>query len=159
MVFHGIGMWLLVLSAPLWAYRWLAFLRLDAKGRRIFKHIVSHRHENPYGFALRAFAFLVAMAAGVTLFIFTLASLKTNSFEIGAFREYARRRLYSGNDPVDRFLDTFHYDQFLPIAILTTCALLAVAFTLVATALRDISIIRRLRGKLEGLRRRQAASG
>ncbi|MCR9061862.1 MAG: hypothetical protein NXI02_31345, partial [Rhodobacteraceae bacterium] len=54
-----------------------------------------------------------------------------------------------------RALDAYHYDQFLPVAILTTCALLSVAFTLVATALRDISMMSRLNKKLQGMKERQ----
>ena len=50
---------------------------------------------------------------------------------------------------MDQALDTFHYDQWLPIAILTTCALLSISFTLVATALRDISLLNRLLKRLK----------
>jgi hypothetical protein len=159
MVFHAIGVWLLVAAIPLWIYRWYVFSRLEGRERRIFKRIVKRRHENAYAFALQMFGFLIALAAAVILLVLGLRYIKQGSLELGAYRETIRNRLYSGIDPVDRMLDTYHYDQFLPVAIVTTCALLSVAFTLVATALRDISLMSRLNKKLDGMKERQAQAG
>jgi len=161
MVFHAIGVWLLVAAVPLWIYRWYAFSKLDARERRIFTRIVRRRHENAYAFALQMFGFLLALAAAVIVLVMGLRYIKQGSIEFGAYRETIRNRLYSGVDPIDRALDAYHYDQLMPIAIITTCALLSVAFTLVATALRDISLMSRLNKKLEGMKERQeqAAAG
>ncbi|CTQ59948.1 MAG: hypothetical protein RIE06_12740 [Roseibium album] len=155
MVFHAIGVWLLVAAVPLWIYRWYVYSRLDARERRVFTRIVKRRHENAYAFALQMFGFLIALATAVILLVLGLRYIKQGSLELGAYRETIRNRLYSGVDPIDRALDAYHYDQFLPVAILTTCALLSVAFTLVATALRDISMMSRLNKKLQGMKERQ----
>jgi len=151
MVFHVIALWLLVLSVPLWGYRWFVFSKLDTRERSVFKRIVTRRHESAFAFGARIFGFLVALAVAVILFVYGLRYLKQGSVEIGPYKETIRSRLYSGMEPVDQALNSFHYEQPLPIAILTTCFLLSVAFTLVATALRDISLIGRLRQKLEKL--------
>lgn len=155
MVFHAIGVWLLVISVPLWAYRWFAFSKLTGRERLAFKRLIKRRHESSFGFALRVFGFLVALAMSVILLVLGLRYFKQGSLELGTFRDTMRGRLYSGLEPVDQALNTFHYDQWLPIAILTTCALLSVAFTLVATALRDISVMGRLRKRLSNIGDRQ----
>lgn len=159
MVFHVIGMWLLILSIPLWIYRWVAYSRLDDRERAIFKRLLKHRYENALAFGFRIFGFLVAVAVAVILLVVGLRFLKYGSIQIGAYRDVMRNRLYSGVEPVDQALNTFHYDQLLPIAILTTCALLSVAFTLVATALRDIFVVHRLNKKVGGMRDRQESAG
>lgn len=159
MVFHAIGMWLLAASIPLWIYRWIVYSKLDEQERLVFRRIIKRRHENAFSFAFRMFGYLVALAAAVFLLVLGLRYFKYGSLQIGAYRETIRGRLYSGYEPIDQTLDLLHYDQLLPIAILTTCALLSVAFTLVATALRDISTVSRLRKKLESMRERQAAAG
>ncbi|MES0880612.1 hypothetical protein [Roseibium sp. SCP14] len=158
MVFHAIGMWLLAASIPLWIYRWIVYSKLDERERLIFKRIIKQRHESAFAFALRMFGYLVALAAAVVILVLGLRYFKHGTAQIGAYRETIRGRLYSGYEPVDQMLDTFHYDQLLPIAILTTCALLSVAFTLVATALRDISTVRRLNRKVESMKERQSAA-
>ena len=158
MVFHAIGMWLLAAAIPLWIYRWIVYSKLDERERVVFKRIIKRRHENAFAFAFRMFGYLVALAAAVFLLVLGLRYFKYGSLQIGAYRETIRGRLYSGYEPVDQMLDTVHYDQLLPIAILTTCALLSVAFTLVATALRDISTVSRLRRKLDGMKERQASA-
>ncbi|MET1411831.1 hypothetical protein ABVF61_06170 [Roseibium sp. HPY-6] len=158
MVFHAIGMWLLAAAIPLWVYRWYAYSKLEPPERRIFTRIVKRRHENAYAFALQMFGYLIALAAAVILLVMGLRYIKQGSLEVGAYRETIRNRLYSGVDPIDRALDAYHYDQLLPIAIITTCALLSVAFTLVATALRDISLMSRLHKKLRGMKHRQEAA-
>ncbi|WP_421984298.1 hypothetical protein [Roseibium sp.] len=150
-------MWLLVAAIPLWIYRWYVFSKLDARERRIFKRIVKRRHENAYAFALQMFGYLIALAAAVILLVVGLRYIKHGSLEFGAYREVIRNRIYSGVDPIDYALDTYHYDQLLPIAIITTCALLSVSFTLVATALRDVSLMSRLNKKLIGMKERQEA--
>ncbi|GAB4517933.1 MAG: hypothetical protein Tsb0019_17890 [Roseibium sp.] len=153
MVFHAIAVWLLAASVPLWAYRWLVYAKLAPRERMAFKRLVTRRHESALGFGARVFGFLIALAAAVIFLVFGLRYLKHGTLEIGAFNEVIRNRLYSGLDPVDRALNAYHYEQPLPLAILTTCFMLAVGFTLVTSALRDISVISRLRRKLEGRRR------
>ena len=118
---------------------------------------MKRRHENAYAFALQMFGFLLALAAAVILLVIGLRYIKQGSLEFGAYRDVMRNRLYSGVDPIDQALDAYHYDQMLPIAIITTCALLSVAFTLVATALRDVSLMSRLNRKLDGMKERQEA--
>lgn len=151
MVFHAIAFWLLVLAVPLWAYRWFLYRTLALREQLLFRRIIRQRHENTYLFGLRVFAFLVAIALAVLVLVFTLRYFKHGTVELGLFRDLVRSRLYFGVDPIDRTLDMVHYDQTAPIAILTTCLVLAVAFTLVSAALRDIAIIKRLRKKLERL--------
>jgi len=149
MVFHAIAVWLLVASVPLWAYRWFLFARLEVREREIFRRIVTKRYESAFRFGARVFGFLVALAVAVILFVYGLRYLKQGSLEIGAFKDTIRSRLYSGMEPVDQVLNSLHYEQPLPLALLTTCLVLSVVFTLVATALRDISTILRLRKKVE----------
>ncbi|ASP33927.1 hypothetical protein [Labrenzia sp. VG12] len=149
MVFHAIAVWLLVASLPLWAYRWFLYAKLDERERQIFKRLVTKRYEGAFAFGARMFGFLVALAASVLLLVYSLRYFKHGSLELGVYKETVRTRLYSGMEPVDQALNTFHYEQPLPVAILTTCFLLSVVFTLVATALRDVATILRLRKKLE----------
>lgn len=156
MVFHAIAMWLLAAAVPLWIYRWYVYSRLDARERAIYTRIVKQRYESAYAFALQIFGFLVAVSTAVILLVIGLRYIKQGSIEFGAYRETMRNRLYSGVDPIDSALDAYHYDQLLPVAIVTTCALLSVTFTLVATALRDISLMSRLNRKLGGMKERQA---
>jgi len=150
MVFHAIGTWLLIAAIPLWLYRWYAYARLDPRERLVFQRLLKHRHERAAIFALRIFGFLVALAIGTFVVVFGLRYLKYGTLEFSTFSELIHSRIYSGFDPFDRLLDQFHYQQPLPLAVLTTCAVLSVAFTLVTTALRDIVLMRRLRKKIEG---------
>jgi hypothetical protein len=159
MVFHVIGMWLLAAAIPLWIYRWFVYSRLDSRERLIFKRLLKHRYENAFAFGARIFGFLVALAVAVILLVFGLRFLKYGSLQIGAYRDMMKNRLYSGLEPVDQALDTFHYDQLIPVALLTTSLFLSVAFTLVATAIRDIIVVRRLNKKVDGMRSRQEIAG
>jgi hypothetical protein len=159
MVFHVIGMWLLAAAIPLWIYRWFVYSKLDSRERLIFKRLLKHRYENAFAFGARIFGFLVALAVAVILLVFGLRFLKHGSLQIGAYRDMMRNRLYSGVEPVDQALDAFHYDQLLPVALLTTSLFLSVAFTLVATAIRDIIVVRRLNKKVDGMRSRQEIAG
>jgi hypothetical protein len=157
MVFHVIGVWLLAAAIPLWIYRWLVYFKLNNQERLIFRRLIKRRYESAIVFALRIFGFLIALAAAVILLVSVLRYLKYGTLQFGAYRDTMRNRLYSGVDPVDQALDAFHYDQLLPVAILTTCVLLSVAFSLVGTAIRDIFVVRRLHRKLDGMRGRQEA--
>ncbi|KZM48942.1 hypothetical protein [Labrenzia sp. OB1] len=154
MVFNVIAVWLLVAAIPLWIYRWIVYSRLSGAERGIFKRLVSRRKERAIGFALRIFGFLAVFAASVIIVVFGLRYLKHGTLPLDPYREIIRSRVYSGVEPVDQVLDTFHYDQLLPVAILTTCLLLSIAFTLVAAALRDISLIGRLRRKIHNVTQR-----
>jgi hypothetical protein len=154
MVFHAIGTWLLIAAIPLWLYRWYAYARLDPRERQVFRRLLKHRHEKAVVFALRIFGFLVALAIGLFVVVFGLRYLKYGSLEFSSFSELIHSRLYSGYDPFDRLLDQFHYQQPLPLAVLTTCLLLSIAFTLVASAFRDISLINKLKSKLESRKSR-----
>lgn len=158
MVFHAIGMWLLAAAVPLWIYRWIVFARLDPRERQIFRRLVRQRHESALAFVVKMFGFLVVLAASVFALIYGLSYVKRGSLDIGAYSDTVRSRLYSGLEPLDQALDAYHYDQLLPVAIMTTCALLSVAFTLAATALRDITLATRLHRKVTGLRHRQAVA-
>jgi hypothetical protein len=149
MVFTAIAVWLLVASVPLWGYRWFLYSRLDGQERRIFKRLVAKRYESAFRFGARIFGFLVALATAVILFGYGLGYLKQGSFQIGSYKDTIKNQLYSGLDPVDRALDFLHYDQPLPIAVLTKCLLLSIVFTLVSTAFRDIYVLHRLGRKLE----------
>jgi hypothetical protein len=149
MVFHVIGFWLLMLAIPLWGYRFFLTSKLAYREKKIFRRLLDHADERAYFFALKLFGFLVALSAAVLAMVAGLGYIKHGSTQIGSYREVIRSRIYSGVDPVDQALDTFHYDQWLPIAFLTTCALLSISFTLVATALRDISLLNRLRKRLK----------
>jgi hypothetical protein len=154
MVFHVIAVWLLAASVPLWAYRWFLYSNLDIRERQVFKRLLSRRTESAFRFGARIFGFLVALAAAVILLVFTLRYLKQGSVEFGVFSQTVRSRLYFGMEPIDQALNSYHYDQSLPVAVLTVCLLLSVAFTLTAAALRDISMIKKLHRKLQRLRDR-----
>ncbi len=149
MVFQAIGFWLLVLAIPLWAYRFYLTYKLDSRELKAFKRLLQRAEEKALVFALKLFAFLVALSACVLGLIAILGYIKYGDSKIGTYREVIRNRIYSGVDTVDSALDTFHYDQWLPIAILIICALLSISFTLVGTALRDISLLRRLHARLQ----------
>jgi multisubunit Na+/H+ antiporter MnhC subunit len=153
MVFHTIAVWLLVASVPLWGYRWYVFFGLEPRERAIFRRIVTKHYESAFRFGARVFGYLVALAIAVMLFVYTLGYLKKGQIQIGAYKETIRSRLYSGLEPVDQALNTLHYEQPLPVAILITCLVLSVVFTLVAIALRDISLLSRLRRKLTRVHR------
>ncbi|WP_299815011.1 hypothetical protein [uncultured Roseibium sp.] len=154
MVFNAIAVWLLIAAVPLWIYRWIVYSRLSVAGREVFKRRVARRKERAIGFALRLFGFLSVFAVSVIIVVFGLRYLKHGTLPLEPYREIVRSRLYSGVEPVDQALDMFHYNQLLPVAILTTCLLLSIAFTLVAAALRDISVIGRLRRKLNRISHR-----
>lgn len=154
MVFHTIAVWLLVASVPLWAYRWYLYARLEDRERGVFKRIITKRYESAFRFGARVFGYLVALAVAVLLFVYTLGYLKTGHVQVGAYSETIRSRMYIGLEPIDQALNTYHYEQPLPVAILITCFVLSVVFTLVATALRDISTILRLRKKLKRIQGR-----
>ncbi|TYC55716.1 hypothetical protein FMN50_11800 [Rhodobacterales bacterium] len=151
MVFHTLIVWLLVAAFPLWVVRWVLYLRLAPRERTMFARLVTNRHESAVMFGLRLFGFLVGLAVAIMALIFTLGYLKDGVLRIGAFRDYIRGHTYSGLEGVDRAIDTFHYNQYLPVALLTTAALLTIAFTLVMAASRDIVLIRRLNGKIRRL--------
>ena len=148
MVFQAIGFWLFVLAIPLWAYRFFLSLRLTSRERKVFKHLRQRADDKALVFAIKLFAFLVGLGASVLGLVALLGYIKYGSAQIGSYREIVRNRLYSGVDTVDQALDTFHYNQWLPVALLITCALLTIGFTLVGAALRDISLLRRLRARL-----------
>lgn len=150
MVFHTIAVWLLLASVPLWAYRWYLYSRLEGRERDVFKRIITKRYESAFRFGACVFGYLVALAAAVILFVYGLSYLKKGHVQIGAYSETVRSRMYVGLEPIDQALNTYHYEQPLPVAILITCFALSVVFTLVATALRDISTINKLNRKLAG---------
>lgn len=149
MVFQAIGFWLLILAIPLWVYRFYLSSRLKPREHKAFKRLLQRADEKVLVFAARLFGFLVALSASVLALIALLGYIKYGDSQIGSYRDVVRNRIYSGVDTVDYALDTFHYDQWLPIAILSTCALLTVSFTLVGTALRDVSLLNRLHNRLK----------
>jgi len=149
MVFQAIGFWLLMLCVPLWAYRFSLSSKLTKREYRTFKRLIERADERIFFFAVRLFAFLVVLSAAVIGLISGLSYFKHGTSQMGSYRELVRSRYYSGVDMVDEALDTFHYDQWFPIAVLTTCALLSISFTLVGAALREISILRRLHSRLK----------
>lgn len=151
MVFQAIGFWLLVLAIPLWMYRWYIVVALDPRERAIFKRLIKQRHEHIVKFGTKVFGYLIIIAASVLGLVFGLAYLKHGAVRIGSYRDMMRSRIYSGVDSVDYALDTFHYDQILPIAIFTTCLVLSIGFALVTTAIRDISVIKQLKRRIASL--------
>ncbi|UES49865.1 hypothetical protein [Roseibium aggregatum] len=151
MVFNAIAVWLLIASVPLWIYRWFLFSRLTARERLMFKRLVAQRHESSFVFAVRMAGYLIALAVAVFFVVFGLQYLKYGNFGITTYSDTIRSRFYSGIEPVDQALDSYHYDQMLPVAALTTILLVTVAFTLVTAAIRDISLIRRLQKKVKKL--------
>ncbi|WP_269580728.1 hypothetical protein [Roseibium sp. Sym1] len=149
MVFHTIAIWLLILSVPLWAYRWVLFSKLNGQERTVFKRIVRKRHESAFKFGARIFGFLLALVVGVLVLVYGLGFLKQGAVNVVPYKDVIKNRLYSGVEPIDQTLNTIHYEQPLPVAIVITCFILSVVFTLVSAAIRDISLLRRLRRKLE----------
>ncbi|WP_428650981.1 hypothetical protein [Roseibium sp.] len=153
MVFSVIAVWLLVAAVPLWIFRWVLYSGLEPRERQIFRRIVKLRHERAVVFALRVFGYLLALAVVVFALVFGLRFFKHGTVGFGTFREMIRSRMYSGMHPLDQALDQYHYHQPLPIAVLTTILVLSIAFTLVAVALRDIVLIKRMKRKLARLER------
>ena len=151
MGFNAIAVWLLIASVPLWMYRWALFFRLTTRERLMFKRLVAQRHESSFVFALRMAGYLIILAVAVFFVVFGLRYLKNGNLGITTYRETISSRFYSGIEPLDHALDSFHYDQILPVAALTTILLVSVSFSLVSAALRDISLIRRLQKKLKKL--------
>ncbi len=151
MVFGVIATWLLVGAVPLWLCRWYLYLGLSPRERQIFRNLLQNRYDSAVAFAFRVFGFLFALAVAVLALVFGLGFLKHGSLEIRPFRDLFSSRMYSGYEPVDQALDMYHYHQPLPVAVLTTIVVLSIAFTLVAAALRDIALIRRLKRKLKRL--------
>lgn len=151
MVFQAIGFWLLILAIPLWAYRFFLTRKLSPSELKVFKRLLNRAEERAIVFALKLFAFLVALSASVLALVAFLGYIKYGDTKIGTYREVVRNRIYSGVETVDSALDTYHYDQWLPVAIIITCALLSVSFTLVGTALKDISLLRRLHARLRNM--------
>ncbi|MEP3048352.1 MAG: hypothetical protein ABJL55_23560 [Roseibium sp.] len=158
MVFQVIGFWLLVLAIPLWAYRWYLVAALDPRERSAFRRLIKQRHEHAVKFGTKVFGYLIIIAVAVMTLVFGLTFLKHGAVRIGSYRDTMRGRLYSGVDTVDQALDTFHYDQILPIAVITTCLVLTLGFTLVTTALRDISVVRQLKKRLANLLKKTEAN-
>lgn len=157
MVFHTIAICLLITAVPLWIVRLAFFLGLEKRERQIFRNLVKRRFENAVGFALRIFGYLFAVSAAIVILVFGVRYIKFGSLKITPYRELIHTRLYSGVDPIDNILDAIHYNQIMPVAVISTCLLLSIAFTLVMVALRDIVLMRRLSRKIQGLKKRQAA--
>jgi len=152
MIINVIVMWMLVVAIPLWIYRWVAYFRLNAGERRIFKRLTFYRKESAVGFATRIFAYLAILAIALLMLAFGMRYLKYGTFEIPAYKALFRSRFYSGFEKLDHTLDAYHYDQALPVAVLTVSLLLSVAFSLIAVSFRDISTIRRIRCRLKSLK-------
>jgi UPF0716 family protein affecting phage T7 exclusion len=148
MVFNAIALWLLIASVPLWIYRWFLFSRLTARERQMFKRLVAQRHESAFMFAARMAGYLIVLALSVFVVVFGLRYLKNGNLGLSTYSDTIRSRMYSGIDPVDHMLDSFHYDQMLPVAALTTILFLTASFTLATAAVRDISLIRRMQKKV-----------
>ncbi|EAV43211.1 hypothetical protein SIAM614_20346 [Stappia aggregata IAM 12614] len=148
MVFNAIAVWLLIASVPLWICRWFLFSRLTARERLMFKRLVAQRHESAFMFAARMAGYLIVLAFCVFVVVFGLRYLKNGNLGITTYSDIIRSRFYSGIDPLDHMIDSYHYDQMLPVAVLTTILFLTVSFTLATAALRDISLIRRMQKKV-----------
>ncbi|MEE4015238.1 hypothetical protein V1T76_24455 [Roseibium sp. FZY0029] len=148
MVFNAIAIWLLIASVPLWICRWVLFSRLTDRERLMFKRLVAQRHETAFMFAVRMAGYLIVLAFSIFVVLFGLRYLKDGDLGITTYSDMIRSRLYSGIGPVDNALDSFYYDQMLPVAALTTIVFLTVSFTLATAALRDISLIRRMQKKV-----------
>ncbi|MEP3344686.1 MAG: hypothetical protein ABJO09_20465 [Hyphomicrobiales bacterium] len=158
MVFHTIAVGLLVAAVPLWIVRFVFLFNLEKPERQIFRNLVKRRFENAIGFALRIFGYLFAVSAAIVILVFGVRYIKFGSLQITPYRELIHSRLYSGVRPIDSLLDAFHYNQIMPVAVISTCLLLSIAFTLVMVALRDIFLMRKLSRKLQGLKMRKAVT-
>lgn len=151
MVFQTIGLLLLAVAVPLWVYRWSLYAGLTDRERQMFRRLVSNRSQSAVRFGLRLFGFLLALAIGAILLVYALAYIKGGTFDFGTYRSHFRAHYYSGIAPVDQVVDAFHYNQVMPLAALNVIILLSVSFTLVMAAIRDITLIRRLKQKLRRL--------
>jgi hypothetical protein len=149
-VFHGIIVFLFLAAIPLWAYRMFCVSSLTVAERRIMKRFAKHRFESVFVFAAQIFGYLLAMAVLVIGFILAIGYLKFGTIQIKTYREMFHGRLYTGTEHADRVLNSAHYDQSLPVAVLMIIVFLTIGFTLVTVALRDIYLARRLHRKVSG---------
>ncbi|WP_150523971.1 hypothetical protein [Roseibium sediminis] len=149
MVFSVLILLFFVLAVPLWIYRGWEFFGLPPRARGIFKRLVL-RHERAVTFAIRMFFALSAVSAVVMGLVYGLSYLKSGVIDSGSsYKDVVKNRLYTGAEGIDPVLNTYVYDLPLPAVAIFKCLFLAVGFTLVAKALNDIRLIRRLKRRLK----------
>ncbi len=150
MVFNTIVLLLFAAAIPLWICRQYLIAKLEPRARAIFKRLAA-RQESAIGFAFRTFLVLLAFAASVVGLVYGLSFIKEGRIIGSSYRDIIRNRLYSGIDSVDPHIDTYLYEQSLPLVIILTCLLLAISLTLVLKAIHDISVLSRLKRRLKNL--------
>lgn len=148
MVFNTIILLLFAAAIPLWIYRQFIVMNLEPRARGMFKRL-SARLESPVGFAIRLFVTLLVVAGSVVVLVNVLSYIKNGRLADQAYSDVVRNRLYSGIDSIDPHIDTYLYEQAMPVVVILTCLLLSVALTLVLKALEDIRLLKRLRRKLK----------
>lgn len=151
MVFSVLILMFFGLAIPLWVYRGWEFFSLPPRARGIFKRLVLH-NERAVTFAIRMFFALSAVSAVVMGLVYGLSYLNNGRIDGGSsYKDVVRNRLYTGTEGIDPILNTYLYDMPLPAVAVLKCLFLAVGFTLVAKALSDIRLIRRLKHRIKPL--------
>jgi len=148
MIFSFLIFLFFALAIPLWIYRGWVFLQLPPRARAIFKRLESYK-ERAWVFALKMFLVLLAVSGVVMSLVYGLGFLKSGSARtVSSYKDVVRNRLYTGTEEIDPYLNTYVYEMPLVLVAVAHCLLLAISFTLVAKALNDISLIRRLKERL-----------
>ena len=151
MVFSFLILVFFALAIPLWLYRGWELVSLQPRARGIFKRLVL-RQERAVTFATRMFLVLSAVSAVVMGLVYGLSYLKSGLiYSNSSYKDVVKNRLYTGTEHIDPLLNSYVYDLPLAAVALAKCLLLAVSFTLVAKALNDIWLMRRLKQRLKTL--------
>lgn len=153
MVFNVIILLLFAAAIPLWGYRQYVFLSLEPRARGMFKRLAA-RLESAIGFAIRTFLTLLVIAGAVVVLVNVLSYIKDGRLADQAYSDVVRNRLYSGLDSVDPHIDTFLYEQSMPVMFVLTCLLLSIGLTLVLKPIEDIRLLKRLQKKLKRVQER-----
>lgn len=148
MVFNTIILLLFAAAIPLWIYRQYIILSLEPRARGMFKRL-SARLESAVGFAIRTFLTLLVIAGAVVILVNVLSYIKDGRLADQAYSDVVRNRLYSGLDSVDPHIDTYLYEQSMPVMFVLTCLLLSIGLTLVLKPIEDIRLLKRLKKKLQ----------
>ncbi len=155
-IFIRISLMLFLLSIPLWIYRGIIFARLSRRERSIFRRLLL-RQESAFAFGTRIFGVLIVVSGLAFTLIYALTYLKQGRIQLASFREAVSGRFYFGMREIDVHIDRYLYDQVLPFVVLAVTLLLAISFTLLLTAFRDIRILARLRRRIDYLKKHTLA--
>ncbi len=157
MTFSFIGVLLLVLSVPLWTCRLVLYLGLNPRSRGILRRVRRYGG-SAIRFAVRTFGVTLAAFGVIFTLLIVFRFLKYGDTHLSSLSDIFRNRFYVGHEGIDSHVDTLVYDQVLPVGLILFCLIFSSGLALVASALRDIFLIRKLKrriGRLERTGKRQ----